>query len=127
MNMRAVVESVKNYEPVEGLLGPLQVSPAGSITDTMNDLLFGLYERGVEPEKCVFCMSPATHSKLREELVENVLTNGPTSFKGRPVFTAHDVPDSVILFLAPDAVSFGSTLYHPHVIAYAEHDDAGDA
>jgi len=123
INFEQIVESIRTFDspiPKE----PAHVEPSESVIDTMIDLIHEIEKRDFRAEKCAFYLHPAKANELFNEQVENnwmsheMGTNA--TVHGRPIRTHPTIPEDVILFLAPDAISLGGNIYTPHIIAYAD-------
>jgi len=119
VDMEAVVQGVLEYDALDGMKGPAQVDSTEQLTDVLTDLIHAISMRGVSPDKCQFYMHPVTHNELMEKMAEVNAMLHPSGFKGRPIKMSPGIPEDVILFMAPDAVSLAGKVYNPLVIAYA--------
>jgi len=120
IDMTQVVESVKSYEPKDGIAGPVQVSSDGPIRDAIAELIHGIHKRGFDPDECAFYMSPVVASKIHEENADGPLLTRADKYRGYPIRRHHDIPDHLIMFMSPKAASLGGKIYDPACIAFAE-------
>jgi hypothetical protein len=123
INFEQIVESIRTFDspiPKE----PAHVESSDSVRDTMMDLIEAIHKRDFAPEKCAYYMHPTKANELLDEIVPDAWTGTRTdtnpTFQNRPIRTHPTIPEDVILFLAPDAITLGGKIYAPEIIAYAD-------
>lgn len=126
VDFKEITKSIRHYIPPDpGLDSPYSIdaTDTGVSPQVLTGLIHGIEKRNYDPGKCAFYISPETFTQLRyhDELLYVPAGRG-NAFKGRPIRTDPTVPDDVVLFIAPDAVSLGGKIYHPGMIAYADLD-----
>lgn len=123
VDMEKITNSVRSYAPPsDGLGSPyaIDATDAGVSPRLLTDLMEAIYGRGHDVEKCVFYLSPKNYNDLiqREDMMHVGVSSG--AFKGREIRVNHTMPDSAVLFMAPDAVGLGGRVYFPKMVAYAD-------
>jgi len=123
VNFEDVVKAIRDYE-TDVMGGPVHIDRQDPIIDTMIDLMHEIEKRDYASAKCAYYMHPVTADSVFEEQIENNWVSHDMGenarVHGRPIRTHATIPQDVILFLAPDAISLGGKIYHPEIIAYAD-------
>ena len=96
------------------------VERGDNLRDTMIDLIYEIEKKDYDYRKCAFYMNPVTANELYDMWDFTYSVEEDVTIHGRPIKTHATIPEGLILFFAPDAISMGGKIYHPEMIAYAD-------
>ncbi|ELZ03311.1 hypothetical protein [Natrialba aegyptia] len=94
---------------------PLVTVDGDDVIDVCQQLYGALAER-TEPTTCEFYLHPNARRELERRLLADELAVESMPFLERQLWTDVSMPDDVILFMHPDAVTLGGTVTGEHPV-----------
>ncbi|ELY90828.1 hypothetical protein [Natrialba taiwanensis] len=94
---------------------PLVTVDGDDVIDVCQQLFGALAER-TEPTTCEFYLHPNNRRALEQRLLADELAVESMPFLERQLWTDVSMPDDVVLFMHPDAVTLGGTVTGEHPV-----------